>query len=279
MEKIFFLVGLPRAGNTLLGSLLNQNPDIAVTANSVTPDILYNISRVKDLTLFKNYPDHKSLNNIAPHVFELYYKDWNYRYIIDRSVWGTPGNLKILKEIQKDIKIIVLVRDIIEILASFIRWSHNYTDTFIHRYDVKSVEEKCDRLMQEAPISKNLMALNHLFLPEHKNLYRLIEYNDLVEHPRRTIEGIYDYLKIPKFKHHYVNLSQFEVNGMKYDDTILVEGLHTIKTDRISKSNYNAYNLIPKSIVEKYRKVNIWKSRDINIQSLKKKENLKTNDN
>ena len=43
MKEIFFLEGLPRAGNTLLGSILNQNPDIAVTANSITPDILYNI--------------------------------------------------------------------------------------------------------------------------------------------------------------------------------------------------------------------------------------------
>ena len=49
IKKIFFLVGLPRAGNTLLGSILNQNPDIAVTANSITPDILYVLYRVKNL--------------------------------------------------------------------------------------------------------------------------------------------------------------------------------------------------------------------------------------
>jgi len=47
MRKIFFLVGLPRAGNTLLGSILNQNPDIAVTANSITPDILYALYQKK----------------------------------------------------------------------------------------------------------------------------------------------------------------------------------------------------------------------------------------
>ena len=47
IKKVFFLVGLPRAGNTLLSSILNQNSDIAVTANSITADILYN--------LFKNF--------------------------------------------------------------------------------------------------------------------------------------------------------------------------------------------------------------------------------
>jgi len=258
MKKIFFLVGLPRAGNTLLGSILNQNPDIAVTANSVTPDILYNMFQIKNLHTFKNYPDHKSLSNIAHRVFDLYYKDWNYRYIIDRSCWSTPDNLKILKEIRKDIKIIVLVRDIIEILASFIVWSRNQKDTFISRYhNVKTLEEKCENLMQKhGPVLKWLMAVNHLFLPENKNLYHLIKYNQLVEDPKRTIEGIYDYLKISKFKHRYVNLNQFEVNGRKYDDTFLGEGLHTIKSKKISKSTYNAYDLIPKSIIEKYRKLN-----------------------
>ena len=257
MKKIFFLVGLPRAGNTLLGSILNQNPDIAVTANSVTPDILYNIFQIKNLNSFKNYPDHKSFNNIAHRVFDLYYKDWNCRYIIDRSCWSTPENLKILKEIGKDIKIIVLVRDIIEILASFIVWSHNRNNTFISRYNAKTLEEKCERLMQwHGPVLKSLVALNNLFLPENKNLYHLIKYNQLVEHPKRTIEGIYDYLKISKFKHRYVNLNQFEVNGIKYDDTLPGEGLHTIKSKEISKSNYNAYDLIPKSIIKKYRKLN-----------------------
>ena len=257
MKKIFFLVGLPRSGNTLLGSLLNQNPDIAVTADSITPDILYNIFKLKNLNSFKSYPDHKSFNNVAHRVFDLYYKDWNYRYIIDRSCWSTPDNLKILKELGKDIKIIVLVRDIIEVLASFIVWSRNQKDTFISRYNVKTLEEKCERLMQwQGPLLKSLMALNYLFLPENKNLYHLIKYNQLVEDPKRTIEGIYDYLKISKFKHRYVNLNQFEVNGRKYDDTFLGEGLHTIRSKKISKSTYNAYDLIPKSIIEKYGKLN-----------------------
>ena len=41
MKNIFFLSGLPRAGNTLLSSILNQNKNIACTANSILPNILY----------------------------------------------------------------------------------------------------------------------------------------------------------------------------------------------------------------------------------------------
>ena len=130
LKKVFFLVGPPRSGNTLLSSILNQNPNIAVTANSITADIIYNISKIKDITTFKNFPDHQSFNNIAHHVFDLYYKDWKQTYIIDRSAWGTPANLKILKETQTDIKMIVLTRDIIEVLASYVRWFQNNSNDF-----------------------------------------------------------------------------------------------------------------------------------------------------
>jgi hypothetical protein len=34
-RKLFFLVALPRSGNTLFASIMNQNKDIAATANSI----------------------------------------------------------------------------------------------------------------------------------------------------------------------------------------------------------------------------------------------------
>ena len=124
----------------------------------------------------------------------------------------------------------------------------------------ETVEEKCNMMMNhEGVIVKELIGVKHLLLPQNKGLYHIVEYNDLVEHPKRIIEGIYDYLEIPKFKHRYITLDQFEVNGIKYDEAIVGEGLHTIKTDVISKSKYDAYSIIPKSIIDKYEQCNFWK--------------------
>tara|TARA_R100000306_G_C4336494_1_gene123026 strand:- start:62 stop:847 length:786 start_codon:yes stop_codon:yes gene_type:complete len=260
MKEIFFLVGLPRAGNTLFGSLMNQNPDIAVTANSITGTVMGQLFELKRSEVFKNYPDHKSLNNLAYHVLDLYYKDWNQKYIIDRAPWGIPINLKLLKETRKNIKMIVLVRDVIEVLASFIRWAHKTPDAFINRHKAKTVEEKCDRLMRgNGLVHRGLIAIKHLLLPQNKGLYHMVEYDDLVNHPKRTIEGVYDFLKIPKFKHRFSNLDQFEVNGLKYDEAIVGEGLHTIKTNAISKSKYDAHSIIPESIINKYGRCNFWR--------------------
>ena len=259
MKEIFFLSGLPRAGNTLFGSLMNQNPNVAVTANSITADMMGALFSLKKIDIFQNYPDHKSFDNVATKVFEHYYQDWKADYIIDRAPWGMPANLGFLKHTRKNIKIIVLVRDVIEVLASFVRWSQREPTSFINKY-AKTVEEKCDKLMnKDGVIVKELIAVKHLLHDENKGLYKIIEYNDLVEHPKRTIESVYDYLEIPKFKHQYINLDQFKVNDMSYDETLLGERLHTIKTDAIYKEKYDARTIIPKSIIDKYEQCNFWK--------------------
>jgi hypothetical protein len=46
---------------------------------------------------------------------------------------------------------------------------------------------------------------------------------------------------------------------MKYDEAIVGEGLHTVKTDAIVKSKYDAYSIVPKNIIKKYQECNFWK--------------------
>ena len=260
MKDIFFLHGLPRAGNTLFSSIINQNPDVGVSANSICADMMGELFMLKHTDIFKNYPDHKSFDNVAKSVFENYYKDWPYKYIIDRAPWGWPINLKFLKETISNVKVILLVRDVIEVLASFIRWSQKEPTSYVNRYKAKTVEEKCDMLMnKEGVIVKELIGVKHLLDHQPKEIYHLVEYNNFVEHPRKTIDSIYEFLGIPKFKHSFIDLDKFKVNGMEYDDTIVGQGLHTIKTDAIYKDTYDAYSIIPKSIIDKYKQCNFWK--------------------
>ena len=261
MKDIFFLHGLPRAGNTLFGSIMNQNPDVGVSANSICADMMGELHMLKHTDIFKNYPDHKSFDNVAKKVFENYYKDWNYSYIIDRAPWGYPINLKFLKETRSNIKIIVLVRDVIEVLGSFIAWSEKEPTSFVNQYAAKTREEKCEMLMnKDGVIVKELIGIKHLLDHQPKEIYHIVKFNDLVKNIKNTINNVYDFLGIPKFKHDFNNISQFKVNNMSYDDTIVGEGLHTLQTGAISnyKEKYDAYSIIPKSIIEKYKQCNFW---------------------
>jgi len=267
MKKFFYLHGLPRAGNTLLGSIINQNPKVAVTANSIIADMLGELYTLKNISIFKNFPDHKSFDSVTKSLFDNYYKDWSQDYIIDRAPWGMPTNLKFLKEVQDEIKIIVMVRDVEEILASFIKWSQREPTSFVNRYTAKTVEEKCDMLMStDGQIVKELIGVKHLLDHQPRDIYHIVEYNDLCDNPKQTIEGIYDFLGIYRFNHRYTNLDQFQVNGMKYDDNIVGQNLHTIETNSINSNNYNEFkenvnDILPKSIIEKYNILNFWKGK------------------
>ena len=261
MKEIFFLNGLPRAGNTVFSSIMNQNLNIAATANSICADMMGELFMLKHTDIFKNYPDHKSFDNVAKTVFENYYKDWKQDYIIDRAPWGYPINLKFLKETRSNIKIIILVRDIIEVLGSFIDWSNREPTSFVNQYEAKTVEEKCDMLMnKDGQIVKELIGIKHLIDQQPKEIYHIVKFNDLVKDTENTIDGVYNFLSIPKFKHDFNNISQFKINDMGYDDTIVGNGLHTLTTGAISnyKEKYDAYSIIPKTIIEKYKQCNFW---------------------
>ena len=51
-KKLFFLVAMPRSGNTVFASLMNQNPEIATTANSITLEIMKDLFLLKETDVF-----------------------------------------------------------------------------------------------------------------------------------------------------------------------------------------------------------------------------------
>ena len=101
MERIIFLSSLPRAGNTLLGSILNQNKKIKVSPNSITINILSSLFNLKKTELYQNFPNYRSIDNLIVSALPIYYQDWNAELIIDRGPWGTPYNLSMIKNFIK----------------------------------------------------------------------------------------------------------------------------------------------------------------------------------
>jgi hypothetical protein len=237
-KKYFFLAGLPRCGNTLFASILNQNPNIQVTANSLLPEIFLALKPLYQSLLFKNFPDYKSLDNIIHNIFDNYYKDWKAKYIIDRSYWGTPCNLEFLKALNFDLKFIILVRPVLEILASFIKIEKPL-----------NVEKRCDELMAaDGMVGKAILSYQAL----KKEDCLIIPYNQLTEKPVDTIKKVYQFLKLPLWSHHFSDLDQFNIEGMCYNDQVLSAPLHFIKVDKIKKISYKVEEYLPVNIIKKY---------------------------
>jgi len=252
-KKIFFLMALPRSGNTLFASLINQNPNLVCTANSITLEIMKDLFLLKQTDVFLNYPDHQSINNVMDSVYDLYYKDWPQQYIIDRGPVTTPGNLSVMKQhFKQPIKCVIIWRDLMDVLASYIKWFENEPTAFPNKYGKTNIEEKLMMLMnKEGAIAKELIAIENVLKPENKHMCHIIRYEELVTQPQKTLQSVYDFFGIEYFNHRFSNLNQISINGLGYDDNIVGHNMHTIKTEL--KLEDNPYKkLIPQSIINKY---------------------------
>jgi len=253
VKKIFFLMALPRSGNTLFGSIMNQNPDIGATANSITLEIMKVLILLKTETdTFKNFPDHKSLDNVLSSVYKNYYKDWNYKYIIDRGPVLTPANFELMKQyFDQPIKCIIIWRNLLDVFASYIKWFENEPTAYPNQFG-KTIEEKLFRLMDiNGGIAKELMAIQNALRPENRHMCHFLKYDELVNDTKNQINKIYDFLEIPRFNHNFKTLNQFKVNGISYDDSIVGNKMHTIR-EEIRKEENPYYEMIPKSIIREY---------------------------
>ena len=252
-KQIYFLCAMPRSGNTLFTSIMNQNPEIAVTANSITLEIMKELFLLKKTDTFQNFPDEQSLDNVMDEVYNLYYKHWNYKIIIDRGPVCTPGNLKVMqKHFKQPIRCVVLVRDLLDVLASYIQWFETEPTAFPNKYGCKNIEEKLSKIMNKnGAVAKELMSIQYLL--QHPEMAVFVKYNDLVVNPEKEIRKVYTFLNLPYFSHRFTDLNQVKVNGISYNDTIVGNNMHTIKTDKIISMDNSKYkNMIPERFVKEY---------------------------
>ena len=253
-KKLFFLVAQPRSGNTLFTSIMNQNPDIACTPNSITLEIMKDLFLLKDTDVFQNYPVHKSLDNVLDIVYDTYYKDWPHKIIIDRGPVMTKGNFALMqKHFKRPFKCIVILRDVIDVLASYMKWYTENPDAFPNRFGFKNDEEKLSQIMnKDGAVAKDLEAIKNAF--NYPNICHFVKYDDLVARPEEEITKIYKFMEVPYYKHRFEDLQQVEVNGMKYDDTIVGKNMHTIRTV-VRKVNNSYIDKIPERIRQKYEHI------------------------
>ena len=251
-RKLFFLVAQPRSGNTLFASIMNQNKDIAATANSVTLEIMKDLFLLKKTDVFENYPDHRSLDNVLDNVFNNYYQHWPQRIIIDRGPVMTTGNFELMqKHFKHGFKCIVILRDLMDVLASYMQWYTKNPDAFPNRYNCKTDEEKLMMIMNsKGAVAKDLEAIKNSF--NYPGICHYVKYDDIVTNPEQEFRKIYKFLDEPYFNHRFTDVDQVSVNGLSYDDKIVGSNMHKLFDGPVRKV-YNPYiEKIPKSIKERY---------------------------
>jgi len=267
MNKTYhFLAGLPRSGNTLLSAILNQNPDIYSTPLSPMPNLLWNYvdSSIDIEQIDRNKENQTRAKELLSSFFDTFYKDVDKPIIIDREKdWGTPANLDLIKRfVTPTPKIIITVRDILEVIASFVSMDADYlkNDTanngsFINNY--RSPKDAiAEHLMKpKGNIDKALLGLSSAFYPENKGIFHIVEYNDFILKPEETMSGIYEFLELPDYKHDFNKIEKVESDQ---DAKLgLPSNLHDIRKS-LSKSK-TSIDILSDYIKHKYSNMEFWR--------------------
>ena len=247
MKTFYFLCGLPRCGNTLLSSILNQNPNITATQKSIVTDILDTLDQLKQKEHLRNFPDYEPINNLIKEYIKKYYKNLKSNYIIDRSTWGTPGNVELIKKyITPNPKFIILERPYIEILASFSK---------IKKWKKENIEQECYLEMTQGMTAHYSYAIDNILKNNYDHIK--ITYDELTSKPKECIEKIYEFLEISKYNHRFTNLDQLIINNTQYDDSVLEAIHHDVREDKVQRNHYNIEKYLTNSVIEKYTNVEV----------------------
>lgn len=244
-KNFYFCCSLPRSGNTLLGSLLNNSNEVRLSPNSVLPFVFENLSNLKHIETFKNFPYHIGVDNIAKNIFNLYYQYINVPNIIDNGPWGTPFNLSIIRQLFNKRKFIVITRPVLECLASFIKIEK-----------VKNVEKRCDELMlKEGRLGKAIWSIQNL--KKEKENYMSLTYDEIINNTETSINKIFNFLNIDEEFVNNKNIKQYSLDDVTYDDTCLNGNLHKLRIDKIEKVKYKAEDYLPSNTINKYKDITL----------------------
>ena len=259
------MAGLPRAGSTLLSSLLNQNPNLYSGPSSPVLGAMYTThEHFLGNELYTGFPKPDSVNKIIGSLIDDWYYDVKEPIVIDKNRAWTARVPFIEGYIQQEAKIIVPVRRVDEILTSILTMIHrnpfeegqpriNFVDEVLVKNNIPIDDEnRCVHLLNSGGIVwESLNALMTGLQEGHKDKFHYVDYNDLVNDPRGELDKIYEFLGEESFEHTFDNLT-----NIHREDDIATYGLsdmHEVHS-KLKKKSAHPDAVLPPSIIELYSK-------------------------
>ena len=250
MNKLHVLAGLPRSGTTVLSAILNQNPEMYVPTTSSFVELLW-----RNYTLF--YEDrelpcldtqairkmkHKYLRNVG----NLWFKNLTDKTTVSdkRRIWHTIPNIKMYKEVYGvKPKIICTVRDVAEIIVSFIKVFEKNNELFVHNLSLNGE--------MYGGVYDSLKET--FFDSSFTECIHLVEYNDICTNTEETLKDIYDFLEMKPYKHNLKNIQVHEQEGEHY-----LKDIHNIKST-LTKTKTNLSDYLTPHEIKVYQQDIFWK--------------------
>jgi len=263
-KKFYFMAGLPRAGSTLLSTLLNQNPRFYSGPSSPVLGAMFAThDNFQGNELYTGYPKPNQVNEIVGSIIRHWYSDIEQEVIFDKNRAWCARVPFIEGYIGQQAKIIVPVRRIDEILTSLLTMVHrntfvegqpriNFVDEQLVKANIPiSDETRCQYLLtsQGGIVWESLNAVKMGVDGGQSDKFHYVDYNDLVTDPQGELNNIYEFLGEEPFEHTFDGLS----NEHREDDltTYGLSDMHEVHS-KLEKTSLDPSEVLPQSIIELY---------------------------
>lgn len=271
MDKTFyFMAGLPRSGSTLISSILNQNPRFYSGPSSPVVTTIVNLeNHFQSDELFLNYPKWEEAKNFIASTLPQYYADREEEVIFDKNRSWTIRMEYISGYFNTVPKVICPVRDVKEILASFIAMHRrnpfevngrvNFIDEMLIKSNIPLTDDnRCEFLASPNGIlGQSVEGLKKAVLEGYDHCLHFVEYKDLVTNPKQTIQKIYEFLDEEYYEHNFK-----EIKNVNVENDAMTYGfadMHDVRP-KIKSSNIIPEDILSEQIIARCEGSEFWRS-------------------
>ena len=274
----YFMAGLPRAGSTLLSSILNQNPRVYSGPSSPVLSTMYTVEQhLMNDELFHGYPKPQQANLIISNIINQFYSDVNNPVVIDKNRAWVARVPYIEGYLNQQAKIICPVRDIDEILTSMITMIRrnpyvegneriNFIDEQLVKLNIPiSDDSRCEYIAgPQGILGQSLNAIMEGVNQGFLDRMHFVEYKDLVNSPKETMDKIYEFLGEDSYDHDFSNIENVNrENDMK---TYGLNDMHDVRPE-LKSTSPDPSTVLSEYVLEKCQGMDIWRNLNDSTES------------
>lgn len=252
MKTIHFISGLPRSGSSLIADILKQNPDLhsenAGSLASVFKLVANNWHSAKE----GNRKITQSKNAVLSSILQGYYQHIDKSIVFDNNLQWTSMIPTLEAVLQREIKIVVCVRNPAEILTSFERTrKENPTICFDVDMELKEKSSIASRAYYYAG-PDGVLGITHRNIKDaivmgYLDRMLFVDYARFCNSPKSQTRRIYDFFNLPAYdSHDFNNIEQ--VNPI----TLLEE------KNSINRKTINCVEYLGLDVYEQYNREIFW---------------------
>ena len=225
-----FISGLPRAGTTLLASILNQNPACTASIMSPVGRIVTEALAAMSANEAKAFINDGQRRAVINGIVDGYYADDFHNVIFDNNRRWT-ANASLIAECFPDAKIVCCVRSPAAIVDSFERLFQqnplNLSVAYGQQANTTVYERATELMKPTGVVGFALNAFRTAFFGLNRDKLVLVRYDDLARFPAQVMRDLSEQLVLPAHNYNFQAIEQIP-GAEQFDRDVSTPGLHTL---------------------------------------------------